>query len=361
MSLDVAGALEAGEDERVLESPDDVLHDLGLPRIPLASADDGVEDLDQVQDVLVDLASTRSAQVEEVEELELEGDSLPADHDVVVVDVSVVLAARMDGGDAACNRIEHVKRFEGGEGSMPLLDEKLAELLSFDQFTDDDGHLPLLDVGDLLVVVLHQDGAVPQRVELLGVSDCGLSGGIAVRVVELGGATDAGGALDNRINLAFPATSKRPFNFIFSRDLSPGCEVKGSYALARAVHAGIFPGHRWCRQTGAVTRRPVAQTEDFVRKAIPAAIEGGQGRKRWRFTGDDENNLDKRDTSDTVLSGLISLSGRTFMSQFKRTSVLYVAIAAFILVLSVASQRANACPPTPETDITVDGELPGGG
>jgi hypothetical protein len=37
-----------------------------------AAADDGVEDLDQVQHVLVDLAAGRLAQVEEVEQLDLE-------------------------------------------------------------------------------------------------------------------------------------------------------------------------------------------------------------------------------------------------------------------------------------------------
>ena len=75
-----------------------------------------------------------------------------------------------------------------------------------------------LDVGDLLVVVLHQDRAVPQGVELAGVGDGGLAHRVAVGVVELGGPADAGGALDDGVNLALPATSERALDHVLPGD-----------------------------------------------------------------------------------------------------------------------------------------------
>ena len=113
MSLDVPRALESLEDQRVLLPPDDVLHDLRLFAVVLSPADDGVEDLDQVEDVLADLVAAGAAEVEEVEELDLEGDALPADQDVVVVDVAVVFAAGVDGGDALCEVVKYVKGLKG--------------------------------------------------------------------------------------------------------------------------------------------------------------------------------------------------------------------------------------------------------
>src|SRR5436190_17597203 len=156
MPLDVARGLEAGEDQAVLEASDDVFDDLGLLGVGGAAADDRVEDLDQVEDVLVDLGAGGAAKVEEVEELDLEADALAADHDVVVVDVAVVLAAGVDGADAAGEGVEDVERLEGGEAAVGLAGEELAELFAFDQFGDDDDDLAALDVGRLLVVVLHQ-------------------------------------------------------------------------------------------------------------------------------------------------------------------------------------------------------------
>ena len=113
MGLNVAGALEALEDERILQAADDVFDDFGLLGVALAAADDCVEDFDEVEHVLVDLAPGGAAEVEEVEQLHFKADALAADHDVIVVDVAVIFAAGVDGGDAFGQHVEHVQRLEG--------------------------------------------------------------------------------------------------------------------------------------------------------------------------------------------------------------------------------------------------------
>ena len=71
-----------------------------------------------------------------------------------------------------------------------------------------------LTYGDLLMVVLHQDRAVAQGVELAGVGDGGLAHGVAVGVIELRGPADAGGPLDDGVNLALPTTSERALDLV---------------------------------------------------------------------------------------------------------------------------------------------------
>jgi hypothetical protein len=134
VALDVAGGLEAGEDEGILEASNDVFNNLGLLGVGRAAADGGVEDLDEVEDVFVDLGAGRTAEIEEVEQLDVEGDALPSDHDVVVVDVAVIFASGVDGGDAAGERVENMQRLEGGEAAVGLLGEEFAQFFAFDQF-----------------------------------------------------------------------------------------------------------------------------------------------------------------------------------------------------------------------------------
>ena len=118
--------------------------------------------------------------------------------------------------------------------------EELRKLLTFDELTDDDRHLPPFDVGDLLVVVLHEDRAVPQGIELSGVGDGGLAHGVAVGVVELGCATNAGRPLDDDVNLALPATSERPLDVVLPRHAPPQGEVEPLDLAAGIIHEPVI-------------------------------------------------------------------------------------------------------------------------
>ena len=129
-----------------------------------------------------------------------------------------------------------------------------------------------LDVRDLLVVVLHQDRAVAQGVELAGVGDGGLAHRVAVGVVEFGRPADAGGPLDDRVNLALPATSERPLDLVLARDRPPGREIESlgwSLVMGSAVHLGR-PHHAVL--TGACRGQSGSQRECDKLAETPADI-----------------------------------------------------------------------------------------
>ena len=239
--LDVAGRLETGKDEGVLQAADDVLDHPGLIRVMLPAADERVENHDEVEHVLSDLALGGLAEVEEVEEFDLEANTTPADHDVFVVDVAVVFAAGVDRRDALCQCVKDVEGFERREASLGLALEKLGEFFALYEFGDDDNHFFAFDAGHLLVVVLHQDGAVSQGIELPGVGDDGFAGGVAVRVVELGSTADARVAFGDDIDLTLIAAAQEALDDVFPSHGPPRREVE-SDVLRRLVHHGRILG-----------------------------------------------------------------------------------------------------------------------
>lgn len=236
MALDIAGALEAVEDEGVFEAADDVFDNFGLAGVMFAAADNGVKDFDEVEDVFLDFGPGGAAEVEEIEEFDFKADALAADHDVVVVDVAVIFAAGVDGGDPFGQDVEHMKGFEGAEALVGLGGHEIGEFLAFDEFADDDGDFAPADVGGLLMVVLHEDRAVAQCVEFTGVADGGFAERVAVGVIEFGGAADAGGALDDGVNLAFPATSEKIVDRVLPRDRPAGREVESANFSGTIYH-----------------------------------------------------------------------------------------------------------------------------
>jgi len=263
--LDIFGGLETFENEGIFLAADDVFDDFRLGGVVLVAAGDGEEDLDEVQDIFVDFVAGGAAEVEEVEQLHFEGNALAADHDVVVVDVAVVFAAGVDGGDAFGKDVEDVEGFEGGEAVAGLGFEEFAELLAFDELGDDDGDSAALEPGDFLVVVLHEDGAVAQGVEFAGVVDGRATDGVAMGVVEFGGAGDAGCAFGDDVDFAFPAGAEGAFDAVFPGDGSAGGEVEaleflefsGAVRHLELILGAHFAGVKFVREradkTGCLT------------------------------------------------------------------------------------------------------------
>ena len=128
MPLNVPRTGKPLKDQRILLAADNVLDHFRLAGICRSSADQREKYFDQVQNVLVDLGSARLAEVEEIEQLDLEPDPLPADHDVVIVNVAMIFAARVNRGDSLGQHVQHVQRFEGAEAMPGLPMQEFAEL-----------------------------------------------------------------------------------------------------------------------------------------------------------------------------------------------------------------------------------------
>src|ERR1700722_66310 len=195
-----------------------------------------MQHLGEVQHVLADFVAARLAKVEKIQQLHVEADSMAADHDVVVVNVAMIFAARVDRSNALGQFVQNVKCLESAQSLAGLRGEEFAQLLSLDQFADDHRDLAPMHHGQFLVVILHQDGAMPQGIQLAGIADGGLAGWIAEGIVKLGRPVDAGSPLDNRINLALPTTSERSVDLVLSGDDAAGRKVEAIDFPARRLH-----------------------------------------------------------------------------------------------------------------------------
>src|SRR5450755_1954425 len=123
------------------------------------------------------------------------------------MNIPVILPARMDRRNPLHQHIQHMQRLKRAKPMILLLIKKLAQFPPLDEFADNNDHLPPPNIGDLLVVVLQQDRAMPQGVELASIRNRRLTGRIAMGIVKLSRPPNPRTPLDNSINLALPTTS----------------------------------------------------------------------------------------------------------------------------------------------------------
>jgi hypothetical protein len=147
--------------------------------------------------------------VEEVEEPEVEADSAAADQDVPRVEVAVVVTGGVDALDADGERVEQVQPFERAEAVAGLPARDVDQRLALDEVADQAGGPGVADPDLLGVVVLDEDGAVAQPLELPGVIARRAVARIAPRVEELRRARDPGALLGDAVDLALPAGTQQ--------------------------------------------------------------------------------------------------------------------------------------------------------
>lgn len=105
--------------------------------------------------------------------------------------------------------MQEVEPLEGGDPALALAPQKRAQQLSFHELRDEKRHVPAVEVVRLLRVVLNQDRAVSQLVELLGVNTGAGVANVPLRKKEFAGARNARAPLAELVHFSFPARAER--------------------------------------------------------------------------------------------------------------------------------------------------------
>jgi hypothetical protein len=142
------------------------------------------------------------------------------------MEIAVVLAKAMDALDSLYQRVEEVESLERMQPSAGLTLEKVGEELSLDVLRDQHGDRSAPDEDRLFRVVVDDDGAVAELVELPGVELRRLVPQVPVGKEELRRALDAGASLSNPVDLALPAAPQAGNDFVFSGEGAPWNEIE---------------------------------------------------------------------------------------------------------------------------------------
>ena len=163
---------------------------------------------------------------EQLEEMNLEAKPSFFDHDVVRMNVAVVLSQKMNLLDTFGKGINEMQRLEDRQFFAPPAFQETRKHFPVGQVGHEKFDLPPADSGSVTVVVLNYDRAGAEFVKFAGVS---AQGGLARRVAQveqLGGPDDTGMLFDNFVNLTFPAASEKLDHLIIRAQSSPGCQVE---------------------------------------------------------------------------------------------------------------------------------------
>jgi hypothetical protein len=110
--------------------------------------------------------------------------------------------------------------------SAGLPREEVGEELSLDVLRDQHGNRRAPDEDRLFRVVVDDDRAVAELVELSGVELRRLVAQVAMGKEELGRSLDPGALLSNPVDLALPAAPEAGNDFVFPSERTPGNEIE---------------------------------------------------------------------------------------------------------------------------------------
>lgn len=219
------GGFEFFEDKASFEAADDVFDGLWLFAVVFFAAEHVVEYLYEVDDVVLHVFRARGAALVQVKEFELEAKADALDDDIVRVQVAVVFFHAVDAFNAGGERVEEVDGGERAESFTGLPVNERAEQFALDEFGDEEGDGPVVEVA-VLRIVLDDDAAVAELVEFFGVVFAGLVAFVPLWVEEFGRSFNAGGEFFDEVDFAFPALAEELEDFVFAVDDFAGREVK---------------------------------------------------------------------------------------------------------------------------------------
>ena len=229
MLAEFSGAGEAFGDNGAFESGADELGFAGVLGIAFFAAEYIVEEADRVADVVVDMFAGDFAAIEEVDDLEFEGGAFAADEDVVGVEVAVVFAGVVDHFESGGELAQEDERFEEGEAFAGLTLDEAGEGFAFVEAGNKEVDLVAADIAAVVGVVTDDEGAEGELLGFLRVTSQRLVVDVALGIKELGRATDAGGAFEDSVHLAFPAVAQEAVDHVFVAQLFAGLKIESSH------------------------------------------------------------------------------------------------------------------------------------
>ena len=186
-----------------------------------------MQEVNQVDEVVLVTLPLRSRfPVEEVEDLEVEREPVALHDDVPRMEIAMVLAQAMDAFDSLDQRVQEVEPLEGVEPSAGLPLEEVGEELSLDVLRDQHRNRSAPDEDRFFGVIVDDDRAVTELVELPGVELRRLVAQVAMGEEELRRALDAGAPLSNPVDLALPAAPEPGDDLVLASEGTPGNEIE---------------------------------------------------------------------------------------------------------------------------------------
>jgi len=212
--------------KRMLESAADGLNFRWLVGVVLRPSDDVVEDPYGRTDVVMQMLGGPPPRVIQVYKLDLKPQTdLPNQH-VFRVQIAVVLAQSVDLLQSGNHRIQEVQSHEGMQPLAFLPRKEMREQFPLDVLAHKKGDSMTPKLKRILRVVLDENRAITESVQLSGVHRRCPIVQVALGEEQLGGALDAGVQLDNVVDFPFPAATKQPCHDILAGEASPRFEPK---------------------------------------------------------------------------------------------------------------------------------------
>lgn len=241
-----------------------------------------MEQVNQVQEVvLIAFSLARRFPVEEVQDLEVKREPVALHDDVSGMEIAVVLPEAMDALDSLDQGVEQVESLERMQPSPGLTLEKVGEELSLDVLRDQHGDRSAPDEDRLFRVVVDDDGAVAELVELPGVELRRLVPQVPMGKEELRRALDARAPLSNPVDLALPAAPEAGDDLVLAGEGTPGNEIE-RFDGQRTILSVLLGGLRGAKALGGapdlVPERQDGQgTAENHRRQRAHAVHGDRG------------------------------------------------------------------------------------
>ena len=191
------------------------LYFAGVFGIPACTAYGIIKYADEIAYIVTDIISIGCAPVVHVDDLYMEGKTLPLDDDIVVVQITVVFAGPVYRFDTGSKRMQEVKSFEYREPLAGLMFQEGAEEFALDIFRHEKEYRGATIGYAFLCMILDENWTVAQLVQFSGVEFRSSFCDIPLREEKFGGAFYLAFPFAYPVHFSFPPAAEERNHFIF--------------------------------------------------------------------------------------------------------------------------------------------------